>query len=107
MLFGTGLVHSARAAWSSVWSVGSDGGAVVAAVSVKIHLRGAVGVVASMCGAAIIKTLGEQYLRFLCRQRFWVSCCKRLAGALVRVLERCSMQVSGVLEASSFEPHSV
>ena len=47
------------------------GGAVVAAVSVKIHLRGAVGVVASMCGAAIIKTLGVQYLRFLCRQKFW------------------------------------
>ena len=37
------------------------GGAVVAAVSVKIHLRGAVGVVASMCGAAIIETLGVQH----------------------------------------------
>ena len=24
VLFGTGLVHAARAAWSSLWSVGSD-----------------------------------------------------------------------------------
>ena len=47
------------------------GGAVVAAVSVKTHLRGAVGVVASMCGAATIETLGVQHLRFLGRQKFW------------------------------------
>ena len=65
---------------------------MVAAVSVKIHLRGAVGVVASMCGAAIIKTLG---VRFLCRQKFWgklLQTAGRRSSA--GVLERCSMQVS-------------
>ena len=84
------------------------GGAVVAAVSVKTHLRGAVGVVASMCCAAIVETLGVQYLRFLCRQKFsGVSCCKRLAGALVRGFGEVFNARIGVLEASSFEPHSV